>query len=891
VQSPLTFAYVQRDSRFGSIDIIDIGNLAAGWRQLFFAAPAALDFDHDGDLDLIVGISSGNLRTFAMSGCTREEPGCSMGGTCSISGRCDCLAGFGGARCETCAEGYFTARASSPHVCVACPGANESRVCSHRGVCDDDRSAKAGSESATLAMLALGTGTCACRGGAFSGASCNIGTCPPGTTEVGSADGRPNVCSNCSAGYFSDPASGQTTCTVCPTGRAAAEGKGEGACPICAAGRFAARGSAACGTCPGGTYSWEEQGTCARCQPGRYAPQGAPNCSSCPSGSVPNANQDACVVCAEGHVAKNESASCTPCQSAAAPTNDRSTCMPCLSGNVFLLSFSEMGACRDAVDYALIACMFLMGILNFAGAYILAAHVRHRVRIDDLTSSGDRIVITASKPHGMRHWSRMRTKVRLAATGHPAADAQQVFCVHVLDDRRLELQSLAGAPICDSWESSMGSFTLCFPYDFVNTGTVAPTVVLGPLLILPVWLLLGLPVVEGFFASRSMPQQSLAVAVSAMVGGVGAGVVVAIVVRCLRAHSMGQLEKRLQQFRKRALQRNPSPKACARGPLRAVLVSHLSELLEFFDDFIRQRNAYYLNGNIIKPWTRPYKLSYAELIGPARVQFFVSHFWGTCFRHFVETVRKHAEGTGIQEWRSLSYWICFLSNNQWNVAAEVGEGKWEESSFYLALRSGFCRATCMVLDDKALPLTRSWCLFEVLQTFVLLHSDCAGDFEGLVFCTKEGALGMARDGCADVSVAVAKRLSCLSVADARASEPRDEEMIKRLVQEEGGMEQMNGFIRGNMCDTLAKEKAQFNCEIDKVVEELHVANPDREGGGKPTGGRHGAPRPSLWKAARGAPAAKAGRAVDGRPGDSEPGLADHGEVGEELSLDHRTVVL
>ena len=43
------------------------------------------------------------------------------------------------------------------------------------------------------------------------------------------------------------------------------------------------------------------------------------------------------------------------------------------------------------------------------------------------------------------------------------------------------------------------------------------------------------------------------------------------------------------------------------------------------------------------------------------------------------------------------------------LSAEVGMS-WDQSSFYLALRSGTCQGTVMVFDNDALPLTR-WLLF------------------------------------------------------------------------------------------------------------------------------------------------------------------------------------
>ena len=46
-----------------------------------------------------------------------------------------------------------------------------------------------------------------------------------------------------------------------------------------------------------------------------------------------------------------------------------------------------------------------------------------------------------------------------------------------------------------------------------------------------------------------------------------------------------------------------------------------------------------------------------------------------------------------------------------------------ESSFYLSLRSGFCMGTVMILDEHVDPLKRSWCLFELYQTFLLVNEE------------------------------------------------------------------------------------------------------------------------------------------------------------------------
>ncbi|OLP75293.1 hypothetical protein AK812_SmicGene44939, partial [Symbiodinium microadriaticum] len=46
--------------------------------------------------------------------------------------------------------------------------------------------------------------------------------------------------------------------------------------------------------------------------------------------------------------------------------------------------------------------------------------------------------------------------------------------------------------------------------------------------------------------------------------------------------------------------------------------------------------------------------------------------------------------------------------------------------------------TCMILDEMAMPLKRSWCLFELLQTIELERTQA--NFRGLLFCTEHGVL-------------------------------------------------------------------------------------------------------------------------------------------------------
>lgn len=54
----------------------------------------------------------------------------------------------------------------------------------------------------------------------------------------------------------------------------------------------------------------------------------------------------------------------------------------------------------------------------------------------------------------------------------------------------------------------------------------------------------------------------------------------------------------------------------------------------------------YVCENLVKPLTFAVQHSFAELVGstPTPVQWFVSHFWGSAFRHLLVRLRKVHKG-------------------------------------------------------------------------------------------------------------------------------------------------------------------------------------------------------------------------------------------------------
>lgn len=225
---------------------------------------------------------------------------------------------------------------------------------------------------------------------------------------------------------------------------------------------------------------------------------------------------------------------------------------------------------------------------------------------------------------------------------------------------------------------------------------------------------------------------------------------------------------------------------------------------------------YYVCSNIVKPLTEPFQLSFVEMIGPTGIQWFVSHYWGMPVRHFSDAIRKHAQGLG-GHWEDSAYWICTLSNSQWHVKEELGNGQWQKSSFYLAIRSPECKGTTMIIDESVLPLQRIWCLFEVYQTISLSRNT---DFHGLLLCTSTGVLQHGNAG-TDVAVAVAETVAELDIRSAEATAEEDRLMIHSLIEQmPGGFDTMNIFVRDTICSALEASHLHYESTFKTLVQKM-----------------------------------------------------------------------
>jgi len=221
-------------------------------------------------------------------------------------------------------------------------------------------------------------------------------------------------------------------------------------------------------------------------------------------------------------------------------------------------------------------------------------------------------------------------------------------------------------------------------------------------------------------------------------------------------------------------------------------------------------------GNIIKPLAEREKVSYAELVGPRMADWFVSHYWGTAFRHFCDSLARHANAASSAPGHDPVYWICFCANNQFNLAHEMGSGV-RESSFFLALHGGV-QGTCLVLDDEALPLTRSWCIYEVFHSIQLDSSNPT--FSGLEFCTATGVLNRG-EGSAELVGRLGSRIARLDMEKATASNEDDDRMIKEeVILSMGGFATLNDAIRTRTMDLVQKAGDQMMRSLASVRDSL-----------------------------------------------------------------------
>lgn len=254
-------------------------------------------------------------------------------------------------------------------------------------------------------------------------------------------------------------------------------------------------------------------------------------------------------------------------------------------------------------------------------------------------------------------------------------------------------------------------------------------------------------------------------------------------------HTRNLLRERIRCYQ----QRFDKPLACDAGPLRAVHFQQLTDFQRTFDMFILQRNMHYVVHNIMRPFTKPWKLSFAEITGaPCSLDtpgyFYVSHVWKAKFRDFLVCLEAHADG------RSTDYWIDAFSANQWDLPSEMA-GNVGQSSFSNALRSSYSIGLVVAFSDASGLvdwMSRTWCLFEMYEGYRIQRSGYAG----VLLCAPSGVLNYGR--CSpEFCMQCIEKINCTDLRSAWCLEPEDREQIEAHLCETGGWEEMEGSLSSN----------------------------------------------------------------------------------------------
>lgn len=565
-------------------------------------------------------------------------------------------------------------------------------------------------------------------------------------------------------------------------------------CTACVAGRFAnSTQSTECVSCEPGSWSSDRAVECLPCSPGRYTSESdRPVCDDCPRGfRTLQEGSSICYACylnAAGSILQ-EGQACT--------------LLPQMLVSVF--------------------AVFVLASFLFTFALLLASPVRIR----NITLTGSRVHVETCGWHFLLHESRF-CQIRFSATHIPMLDKRdRWFRSSPLHGKyEFALRNLDGSDVIEAMETSVGFLHFATPGIMSGVWGI-PGCLHCLLLMIPV---IAIPITENF--------DGVTVAAT-LVASVSISLIFCAVwfVICART----PLSKRIAHHRKELKALCPNPVACKKGGGRAVSAGALNTFWLCFRDVIQHRNMYYIEPNIIKPLTCQVKLSYSELSGPKQIQWFISHYWGLPFACTIAAIKHHAVAVSVAPksqsltsepvdsyWTDATYWCCTFSNNQWDLDNElggVGENAWKESSFFLALRSGICKGTVMIIDEEAKPLTRSWCLFELLQTFLLSQEDAS--FEGLLLCTNAGVMNYGSFSM-DVAHAVGNRLATLKLQDAKASCLADKLMIDSLVEKTpGGFEEVSKFLTKRIGAVIQTLQGNFSRDLaDLEVLLIDVGNTD-----------------------------------------------------------------
>ena len=416
---------------------------------------------------------------------TRESRTCERcpGGTISEKGSSEC---------RSCPAGNYSRAGSSS--CSKCPAGAISQVAGssaceacRAGTYEINRQVCNACPQGKISAVAGSAACSPCDAGRFAKEAMTCEQCPNGTI---SAAGR-SECQSCPSGTYSHP--GSNNCSECPAGTIS-KVPGSTECWQCAAGTFSSAGSSECRNCPAGQFSEAGSRNCSECpigeiskDPGSIACEACPAgthevdkqfCNLCQQGTISVAGSGTCSPCDAGRFAK-DALTCEPCKGGTFAGPNSSSCENCGLGEVSLPNSATCRSCNDLLVRAgpdatgqtceVEAMDIVLGLICCMTAacfcFLFLTGCFGRLPISDVSSQGDKVVITTSIAH--HFLKRAHPVVSFTGTGVPNLDSTSTWKVRTLSSYQLTLHGeQASIPL----DTSKGQIRLNFPHPFLCMG-------------------------------------------------------------------------------------------------------------------------------------------------------------------------------------------------------------------------------------------------------------------------------------------------------------------------------------------------------------------------------------------------------------------------------------
>jgi len=213
---------------------------------------------------------------------------------------------------------------------------------------------------------------------------------------------------------------------------------------------------------------------------------------------------------------------------------------------------------------------------------------------------------------------------------------------------------------------------------------------------------------------------------------------------------------------------------------------------------------------LVMPLTKQDQCSFMELVaesGPQDPDWFVSHWWGTAFQETLRMLKFHALKRELA--LAIRYWICTFANNQHQLSG-LDFANILQTPFALGILNEACRGTIVLMDERATPFNRIWCVFEDYVSLKLTKSKREPYLFDVAAILPEGGQLLGKHGCCDRCAAlmmdngdgtsysagsdmkkfgkecvfpstVAEIATRIDLSCAQASNPSDKENILRLI--------------------------------------------------------------------------------------------------------------